>query len=365
MNNPMNLSSIFNVRPGLVSLCFVFVLSVAIQSVAPRISIAADTSRAPILNGNPKSSGPQQKTSKQKADKKKSFQQDNRKKSKKKTLPFKWVNKPTQFLAKKLPYVKHATFQSPSMKTSVGFCIYLPPHYNDTKQGDRRFPVVYYLHGGRPGSELKSIRLAEQIHQHISDGSIAPMIYVFVNGGPVSHYDLPGKANSEGASVFINELIPHVDKTYRTIANRKGRGLEGFSQGGRGTARLMFRHPNLFCSASPGGGGHATEKKISENGGAESERLKFAEGDNTWDLAKAYAAGLKKSGKQQDLKILVHVGDKGFNYQNNLSWMAHLKELGIEHRKIIVPGAGHSAKQIYQKSGKEIMEFHTRNFANK
>ena len=41
--------------------------------------------------------------------------------------------------------------------------------------------------------------------------------------------------------------------TYRTIAERSGRGIEGFSQGGRGTVRYMFNHPELFCSAAPGG----------------------------------------------------------------------------------------------------------------
>jgi endo-1,4-beta-xylanase len=124
----------------------------------------------------------------------------------------------------------------------------------------------------------------------------------------------------------------------------------------------MFRYPELFCSASPGGGGHATEKKISENGGKESEKLVFAKGDNTWDLAKAYAEKLKADLNTPKLNILVHVGDKGFNYQNNLQWMEHLKSLGIEHQKLIVAGAGHNTKQIYEKSGLDIMKFHAANF---
>jgi enterochelin esterase-like enzyme len=34
-----------------------------------------------------------------------------------------------------------------------------------------------------------------------------------------------------GCDVFVKELIPHIDSTYRTIAKRSGRGIEGFSQG--------------------------------------------------------------------------------------------------------------------------------------
>jgi len=310
-----------------------------------------------------------QQTEKPKTEKSKQQKQKKDKtKKKKEPAPFKWVNPLTKSDLKKFPAVKHAVFKSPSMKVDVGYCIYLPPGYELVEFEKKRYPVVYYLHGGRPGSERKAIQLTNEIEKHISTKKVAPMIYVFVNGGPVSHYNMPDNPKAQGADVFIKELIPHIDATYRTIADRKGRGLEGFSQGGRGTARLMFRHPDLFCSASPGGGGHATEKKISDSGGAESDKLKFARGDNTWDLAIDYATRPKKKNAddkkpvKQDLKILVHVGDKGFNYQNNLQWMSHLEGLKIEHEKIIVPGAGHSAKQIYEKRGLDIMKFHAANF---
>ena len=123
----------------------------------------------------------------------------------------------------------------------------------------------------------------------------------------------------------------------------------------------MFRYPELFCSASPGGGGHATEKRISEEGGAESPELVFAEGDNTWDLATTYAERLRKNECPQ-VDILVHVGDRGFNYANNLDWMKHLRKLDIQHESLIVAGAEHSALQIYEKVGKRIMLFHATHF---
>ena len=186
------------------------------------------------------------------------------------------------------------------MGVDVGYCIYLPGHYKQQQFAERRFPVVYYLHGGRPGNETKSVRLAEVIDRHIAAGDVAPMIYVFVNGGPVSHYNLPGRDDGQGEDVFIKELIPHIDKTYRTIAERDGRAIEGFSQGGRGTTRIMFKHPNLFCSAAPGGAGYATEKRISEDGGRENEHLAFTPGDNTWDLARMYAAGSRPPAADTD-----------------------------------------------------------------
>ena len=272
----------------------------------------------------------------------------------KKQAPFQWVN---PLKATGLPGLSHSTFHSTSMKIDVGYCIYKPPGYNDRRNARRRYPVVYYLHGGRPGSEIKSVRLVPVIHEQMTTGRIPPMLYVFVNGGPVSHYNMPDRTHAMGEDVFIKELIPHVDKTERTIANRNGRALEGFSQGGRGTTRIMFRHPALFCSAAPGGAGHATEKLISENDGRENENLKFTPGYNTWDLARAYAADPTPS-----IKILVHVGTKGFNYQNNLEYMKFLDSLKIPYQRLVVEGVPHSAMQIYQRRGLEIMQFHVKNF---
>jgi predicted Fe-Mo cluster-binding NifX family protein len=42
--------------------------------------------------------------------------------------------------------------------------------------------------------------------------------------------------------------------------------------------------------------------------------------------------------------------------------MEHLKSLGIEHEKIVVPGVGHSAMGIYDQRGIDIMKFHAGNF---
>ncbi len=274
----------------------------------------------------------------------------------KKTAPFRWVNH-----SSKLPVgVTHGTFTSPSMKLDVGYCVYLPSDYSAEASATKRYPVVYYLHGGRPGSELKSVKLATHLHEHIETGAVAPMIYVFVNGGPVSHYNMPDRENAMGEDVFVDELIPHIDRTYRTIARRVGRGLEGFSQGGRGTTRIMFKHSRLFGSAAPGGAGHETERLISENNGRESETLVFTPGYNTYDLAREYAKSRTPSSPK--LPILFHVGTKGFNYENNLAYMKFLDELKIPYSRLVVEDVPHSAIGIYEKRGLELMKFHAKNF---
>jgi endo-1,4-beta-xylanase len=278
----------------------------------------------------------------------------------KKAAPFSWVSPLANFEAVKPPLpatLKHATFESSSMKTAVGYYIYLPPGY---ERGKERYPVVYHLHGGRPGAESKAVRLASYVDKAVAAGTIKPTIYVFPNGGPVSWYDMPEMRHGLGETVFVQELVPHIDATYRTWGTRAGRALEGYSQGGRGTTRIMFKHPELFLSVAPGGSGYGPEKRIQENDGYESESLRFLPlGYNTWDLARRYMARRDRP----PLHILIWDGTKCFNYEFNLEYSAYLKELGLAHDFLSIPDVPHTATGSYEKKGDEIMRHHQRTFA--
>ena len=275
---------------------------------------------------------------------------------KRKPPVFRWVNIPEQ-----LPGgCQHRVFRSASLGVDVGYCIYLPPGYGKKVNIKRRYPVVYHLHGGRPGSEAKSVKLARFVHAGIKGATIKPVIYVFANGGPVSWYNMPGDKKAQGEDVFVKELIPHIDRTYRTVARRGGRAIEGFSQGGRGTSRIMFKYPGLFCSAAPGGSGYGPERKIQQNNGEESKVLKFTPGDDAWSLAKNYADRKDRPA----LPVLIWCGDKGFNHETNLEYLKYLNnELKVEADRLIAPGIAHSANLIYEQHGIDIMKFHQRNFS--
>jgi enterochelin esterase-like enzyme len=272
---------------------------------------------------------------------------------------FSWVSPTSEWKAKSLPKnVRHATFKSPSMGIDVGYYVYLPDGYDAQKNKNKKYPVVYHLHGGRPGSESKTVSLATFIDKAMRSGKIQHTVYVFPNGGPMSWYNYPQVKNGQGEDVFIKEMIPHVDATYRTFGTRAKRGIQGFSQGGRGTTRIIFKHPELFGSTAPGGSGYEPEERIRDNDGAESQNVRFAPGYDAWTLAKAYS---KQKGAPP-LKPLIWVGTKGFNYEYNLKFMKYLDALGIPYKKLIVPDAPHSTKIIYEKSGIELMQFHDQNF---
>jgi dipeptidyl aminopeptidase/acylaminoacyl peptidase len=142
----------------------------------------------------------------------------------------------------------YKTFHSATINGDVSYLIYLPPDYD--KQTSMRYPVVYDLpaSGQAPKSAMEIVR---RIDAGIRAGKLGPMIVVGVNGlrGNTMYADSrDGKWPLE--TVIIKDLIPHIDATYRTIASREGRAVDGFSMGGFGTAHLAFKFPEVFGVAS-------------------------------------------------------------------------------------------------------------------
>ena len=154
-----------------------------------------------------------------------------------------WVNQPK---AGQLPAgVLHRTYFSESMKHDAGYCIYLPPDYQTAK--DAQYPVIYNLHGAG-GNELHGFEQASLLDKGIRSGKLPRMILVMPNGGKSTYYKDSHDGKFMGETTIVRELIPHIDKTYRTIAARHGRCIEGFSMGGRGATRLAVKFPEMFCS---------------------------------------------------------------------------------------------------------------------
>jgi endo-1,4-beta-xylanase len=140
---------------------------------------------------------------------------------------------------------KFKTFHSNTINADVSYLVYLPPDYEQNPE--TRYPVLYELHasGGMPSREARGI--TPMFDRAMRAGKIPPMIIVYPNGlrGATMYSDTKnGEYPVE--SVIIKDLIPHIDATYRTIASRAGRALDGFSMGGFGAAHLGFKYPELF-----------------------------------------------------------------------------------------------------------------------
>ena len=168
-----------------------------------------------------------------------------KKQSKKKGRPASivWVN---DLGDKQLPRrTQHLTFESKLAGREVGYCIYLPDEYESSS--DKRFPVIYNLHGNG-GNEFTGFQSIEVLDEGICSGRWPAVIMVLPNGGHSTFYKDSADGRFPIESIFIKELIPYIDQTYRTIADGNARCIEGFSMGGRGSTRLAVKYPEMFCS---------------------------------------------------------------------------------------------------------------------
>jgi len=172
--------------------------------------------------------------------------------------------------------------------------VYTPPDY---LTGSRRYPVLYLLHGGG-GDEDQWINMGRAniiMDNLIAAGKIRPMIVVMPNGnanqivaqgygyGPIPRPlpagpgrapappkvgDQPGPAREAGArgqppaapgrgmmnmayqgsypESLVKEVVPFIDKNFRTVANKDNRAIAGLSMGGMHTLMATLNNPGVF-----------------------------------------------------------------------------------------------------------------------
>lgn len=149
--------------------------------------------------------------------------------------------------------VKRVVFDSKVAGEQVSCYVFTPTTYNADK--DHRFPVLYWLHGSGGSSSGAVAQVAQRYGEAMRAGKIPPMILVFPNGLPMGMWCDWKDGSVKLETMFIEELMPHIDRNYRTVAKREGRVIEGFSMGGYGAARLGFKHPHLFAAVSLLGAG--------------------------------------------------------------------------------------------------------------
>lgn len=150
------------------------------------------------------------------------------------------------------PNIEHVIFFSEATQTEVSFHVYLPPSYHNNSEN--HFPVLYWLHGG--GGGLQGIPIFRNyFHNNIINGTLPEMIVVFPWGLPFGMWTDSKNGDQPVETMIMENLIPFVDANYRTIAERKGRIIEGFSMGGYGSARLGLTYPEKFAAFSMLGAG--------------------------------------------------------------------------------------------------------------
>lgn len=142
--------------------------------------------------------------------------------------------------------VRSTQLQSPALGRALTYNIYLPTGYAENTNVS--YPVMYLLHGNSGHRNDWPVKgsMQKTVDNLIASGAIPPAIFIMPDANTNWYVDLKEKMES----AFLNDLMPHVEKTYRTITLRDGRVIGGLSMGGYGALRFALKYPEKFQAAA-------------------------------------------------------------------------------------------------------------------
>jgi S-formylglutathione hydrolase FrmB len=267
------------------------------------------------------------------------------------------------------PGVSFHTFESAAAKARVSYHLFTPATYD--REPARRFPVVYWLHGS--GGGLPGIpKVAAHFAAAIAAGTTPPCLVVFVNGMPNGMYVDWKDGSAPLETVIVKELVPHIDATFRTLATREGRLLDGYSMGGYGAARLGFKYPDLFRAVSIMGGGPLQADLLDDAPRAGRRRAtevlaQVYGGDPEYFrrvsprvLAEQHAEAITRGSL-----IRMVCGEEDETFANNRDFHEHLVRLGIPHGWTVLAGVDHNPLRTLEALGDSNWGFYRQAFAQR
>ena len=220
------------------------------------------------------------------------------------------------------------TFSS-AMNKTIKAVVITPASYDGVKE----FPVVYLLHE-YSGSYRDWVRMAKNVEGYADKLNI---LIVCPDGGYGSWYwDSPADPTFKYETYVVGELIPWIDGHYKTVKDKKGRGITGLSMGGHGALFLAIRHQDVFGAAGSMSGG--VDIRPFPNNWDMAKRLgPYAEFPDRWEqLTVMNQLHLLKPNA---LALIVDCGTEDFFLKVNERLHQELLYRNIPHDYIVRPGA--------------------------
>jgi len=250
--------------------------------------------------------------------------------------------------------VSFHTFDSAAAKSKFSYHIYTPAAYD--REPQRRLPVVYWLHGSGGGLPGLS-KVAAHFDTAIEAGKTPPCFVVFVNGLVEGMYVDWKDGSAPMETMIVKELVPHIDATYRTVATREGRLLDGYSMGGYGAARLGFKYSDLFRAVSIMGGGPLQAELIqAPRAGRQraAEVLKQVYGGDQEYFKNVSPRRLAEQNAEAIIKgslVRQVCGDQDETFGPNRDFHEHLERLKIPHTWTVLPSVDHNPMKTLEALG--------------
>ena len=172
------------------------------------------------------------------------------------------------YALKNVPHgqVREIFFHSKSTNTERRAFVYTPPGYDD--EHEKRYPVLYLQHGYGENEYGWSVQgYAGLIMDNlISEQKIKPFLIVMTYGmtneirfGGLRDFDI-----RPFQTVLCEELIPHVDAHFRTLADQPNRAMAGLSMGGMETKTITLNQLDTFSQIGLFSGGSISLEDIKD-----------------------------------------------------------------------------------------------------
>lgn len=204
----------------------------------------------------------------------------------------------------------------------------------DCYDNDRRFPVLYLLHGayGCYNDWSRKARLD-------SLANVYSLIIVCPDGQDSWYFDSPVDPTMQFETYVSRELVAYIDSHYRTHANRFMRAITGLSMGGHGALFLAFRHPDVFWSCGSMSGNmditqYPDSWHIKDRLGARDDNMQRWRDHAVCNLVDQ----VKNCPLQPAQNIIIDDGLNDIFIKNNIALHDQLVEAGIDHDFTVRPG---------------------------
>jgi enterochelin esterase family protein len=233
-----------------------------------------------------------------------------------------------------VPHGEIRTLLYPSRSNGVvrELNVYVPPGYDDNP--GRRYPVLYLLHGfaNDHHSWHRYGRANDILDNLLARGEISPFIVVMPLGYGGAHVNGDGTgiaapaAGAMGGDAalyerdLLEDIIPMIDRKYRTVADRRQRAIVGFSMGGGQAGRFGLANLDRFSQVgimSAGMQGTATSEPFA-----------------------SITANVARTNDQIDL-LWIACGTEDTAVKGARTLRDTLKAAGIEHTYVETPGGHH------------------------
>ncbi len=237
------------------------------------------------------------------------------------------------------------------------YLVYLPRDYSNS---GKRYPVIYWLHGGN-GNSREGDWMCDRMDAAMEQGTMPACIVVFVQGLPIGWYNNSKDGTMPVEDVIIKDLIPHIDSTYRTIALREARGIDGMSMGGYGSLHLGFKYPQIFgvvSSIAPSITTFEMERK-------EVLAPTFEDDADYFHINNPSTLIHHNTGFiRNNTKIRLLVGDQDFLYDLIHQFHQLLNDLHVNHQYAIAKGADHDYREVIEKLDFDSFTFWNTSFGS-